>query len=167
MSQLKSMKKVLFWAVMAFALTSCSALKVPVAEIKGNVQDYPYAYVVSTSGVTSSSGVYSNQYGVFGGPTKTINPSEVISGYLMKKGYTILPSISPELADKTLIVTYGFTGRRQLSLFSYASCIIIQMRDAKSHAMIVSCEAEGCGYDETEDILQAIESALNKIFSTQ
>ena len=160
------MKKVLFLAIIAFALTSCGELKIPVAEVTGNVQDYPYVYVVPTSGVTSSSGVYGNEYGVYGGTTKTINPSEVISGYLMKKGYTVLPSISPELADKTLIVTYGYTGRRQLSLFAYASCIIIQMRDAKSHAMIASCEAEGCGSDETDDILQAIHSRIDKNYST-
>ena len=162
------MKKILFLAVIAVALTSCFELKIPVAEVKGNVQDYPYAYVVSTSGVTSSSGVYGNEHGVYGGLTKTVNPLEVISGYLMKKGYTILPSISPELADKTLIVTYGYTGRRRLSLFAYASCIIIQMRNAKSQAMIVSCEAEAGGYDENESvyIFQAINNALNKIFST-
>ena len=44
------MKKVLFGAVMAFALTSCGELKIPVAEVTGNVQDYPYVYVVPTSG---------------------------------------------------------------------------------------------------------------------
>ena len=31
--------------------------------------------------------------------------------------------------------------------------------------MVASCESEGCGEDETEDILQAINSGLNKIFS--
>ncbi|MBR1525412.1 MAG: membrane lipoprotein lipid attachment site-containing protein [Prevotella sp.] len=161
------MKRLLFFAAIVLTLTGCSALKVPTAEIKGNVLDYPYAYVIPTSGVTSSSGVYGNQYGVYGGSTKTINPSEVISGYLMKLGYTVLPSVSPELAEKTLIISYGYTGRRQLSLFSYASCIIIQMRDAKTHNMVASCEAEGCGEDETADILQAIYKGLDKIFSKQ
>ncbi len=31
--------------------------------------------------------------------------------------------------------------------------------------MVVSCESEGCGEDETDDILQAINSGLNTIFS--
>ena len=117
-----------------------------------------------TSGVTSSSGVSENIWGVYGGQTKTINPSEVISGYLMKIGYTPLPNITEELVEKTLVVSYGYTGRRQLGLFAYASCIIIQMRDAKTHEMVASCEAEGCGDDETDDILQAIYSGLNAIF---
>ena len=30
--------------------------------------------------------------------------------------------------------------------------------------MVASCEAEGCGSDETDDILQAIYSGLNAIF---
>lgn len=57
------------------------------------------------------------------------------------------------------------TGRRQLGLFAYASCIIIQMRDAKTHQMVASCESEGCGSDETDDILQAIHNGLNTIFA--
>lgn len=83
----------------------------------------------------------------------------------MKKGYTPLPSITEQLADKTLVVSYGYTGRRQMGLFSYASCIIIQIRDAKTHQIVASCEAEGCGADETDDILQAIYSGLDSIFS--
>lgn len=162
------MKRLLFFIFTAMTLTGCGAmLKVPTADIKGNVNAYVYAYVIPTSGVTSSSGVYGNQYGVYGGSTKTVNPSEVISGYLMKKGYTVVPSVTPDLAERTLIVSYGYTGRRQLSLFSYASCIIVQMRDAKTHEMVASCEAEGCGSDETEDILQAIYSGLNSIFAEQ
>ena len=127
---------------------------------------YNYVYVIPTSGVTSSSGVYGNQYGVYGGSTKTVNPSEVISGYLMKKGYTTLPSVDPNLAENTMIVSYGYTGRRQLSLFSYASCVIIQFRDAKTHELVATCEGEGCGEDETADILQAIYSALGVIFTS-
>ena len=151
-------------------LASCRSLKAPQTTIAADLRNYPYAYIMPTSGVTSSSGVYGNLYGVYGGATyggatKTINPAELITGDLMKRGYTILPSVSPELAEKTLIVSYGYTGRRQLSAFSYASCIIIQMRDAKTHKMVASCEAEGCGEDETADILQAITTALDNIYT--
>ena len=114
------MKQFLFVMATACILTGCSVLNVPTADVKGNVYKYNYVYVIPTSGVTSSSGVYGNQYGVYGGSTKTVNPSEVISGYLMKKGYTTLPNIDPNLAENTMIVSYGYTGRRQLSLFSYA-----------------------------------------------
>lgn len=159
------MKRLLFIVVTACILTGCGVLHVPTADVKGNVYKYNYVYVIPTSGVTSSSGVYGNQYGVYGGSTKTVNPSEVISGYLMKKGYTILPSVDPNLAENTMIVSYGYTGRRQLSLFSYASCVMIQFRDAKTHELVATCEGEGCGEDETADILQAIYSALGVIFT--
>lgn len=159
------MKRLLFIVVTACILTGCGVLHVPTADVNGNVYKYNYVYVIPTSGVTSSSGVYGNQYGVYGGSTKTVNPSEVISGYLMKKGYTILPSVDPNLAENTMIVSYGYTGRRQLSLFSYASCVMIQFRDAKTHELVATCEGEGCGEDETVDILQAIYSALGVIFT--
>ena len=162
------MKKLLLLIVIPLLLTGCGVLlSAPTADIKADVYKYNYVYVIPTSGVTSSSGVYGNQYGVYGGATKTVNPSEVISGYLMKKGYTTLPNIDPNLADNTMIVSYGFTGRRQLSLFSYASCVMIQFRDAKTHELIAKCEGEGCGEDETADILQAIYNALGVIFTSQ
>ena len=156
------MKKILSLIVIALVMTSCYTLNAPVTQYKGNLYNYSYVYVVPTAAVTSSSGVYVGQYG--GYETKTISPSEAISGYLMKKGYTSVPSVTEEIADRTLVVSYGYTGRRSLGLFTYASCIIIQMRDAKTHEIVVSCESEGCGSDETEDILQAIHSGLNKIF---
>ena len=165
MNIITTMKQFLFVMATACILTGCSVLNVPTADVKGNVYKYNYVYVIPTSGVTSSSGVYGNQYGVYGGSTKTVNPSEVISGYLMKKGYTTLPNVDPNLAENTMIVSYGYTGRRQLSLFSYASCVMIQFRDAKTHELIATCEGEGCGEDETADILQAIYSALGVIFT--
>ena len=160
------MKRLFFCALVAmFAFAGCGVmLNAPVASVKNNLYKYNYVYVVPTSAVTSSSGVSENIWGVYGGQTKTVSPSETISGYLMKVGFTPVPSVTEELADKTLVVSYGYTGRRQLGLFAYASCIIIQMRDAKTHEMVASCEAEGCGDDETDDILQAIYSGLNAIF---
>lgn len=156
------MKKFFLLVIVSISLTSCGiALKVPTAVTNGNPYNYTYVYVIPTAAVTSSSGVYDG----YGGMTRTISPSEVISGYLMQMGYTPIPSVTEDLADKTLIVSYGYTGRRQLGLFAYASCIIIQMRDAKTHQMVASCESEGCGSDETDDILEAIHNGLNTIFA--
>lgn len=160
------MKRIFIILTSVLLLVGCKTLlKAPTTDIKGNIYRYNYVYVIPTSGVTSSSDVYGNQYGVYGGGTKTVNPSEVISGYLMKKGYTTLPNVDPNIADNTMIVSYGYTGRRQLSLFAYASCVMIQFRDAKTHELVATCEGEGCGEDETDDILQAIYSALGAIFT--
>lgn len=160
------MKKILTLFIVALSLTSCRlVLNAPIVQRHSSLYNYAYVYVVPTAAVTSSPGVYGGQYGVYGGATRTISPSEVIGGYLMKKGYTPIPSVTDDLADKTLVVSYGFTGRRKLGWFAYASCIIIQMRDAKTHQIVASCESEGCGSDETYDILQAITSGLNAIFT--
>ena len=145
-------------------MAGCYTLQVPTTSNSGKLQNYPYVYVIPTSGVSGSSGVYGNQYGVYGGQTTTTNPSEVITGYLMKQGFTILPEITPELQSKTLIASYGHTGKRQLSLFSYSNIVLIQFRDAKTHELVASSEAEGCGSDEAQDILQAIIRALDALF---
>ena len=65
------------------SMTGCYTLQVPTTSNSGKLQSYPYVYVIPTSGVSGSSGVYGNQYGVYGGQTTTTNPSEVIAGYLM------------------------------------------------------------------------------------
>jgi len=146
-------------------LTSCSyTLNVPIRTINGSLTDYSFCYVVPTSGVAGSSGVYGNQYGVYGGATKTTNPSEVISGYLMKKGYTILPEVKPEFSEKTLVVSYGYVGKRQLFL-AYSQIVLVQFRDAKTYDLVASCEAEGCGETEADDIAQAINRALEALFN--
>lgn len=160
------MRKIFFLFVAVLLTANIMAERT--ANVIGNLNNYKYFYVVPTSGVTSSSGAHGSVYGgsygisgnVYSGATKTIVPSDAIGGYLMQHGYNLLSSVVPEKADETLIVTYGYIGRRQLSTFSYASCIIIQMRNAQTQDLVASYETEGCGSDETEDIHLAIQSAL-------
>ena len=157
------MKRLLLIPLIMLMTISVFALKDPVATINSDLSGYKYAYIIPTAGVTSgSSFVYGGKFiGIYGGGnTKTINPSEVIRGYFMKLGFTILPSINPDLAEQTMIVSYGYTGKRYITLFSYASGIIIQMHNAQTNELLASFEAEGCGFDETEDISQAMYSAL-------
>lgn len=146
------------------SMTSCYTLQVPTTSNSGKLQNYPYVYVIPTSGVSSNSGVYGNQYGVYGGQTTTTNPSEVIAGYLMKRGYSILPEVTPNLQSSTLIVSYGRTGKRRLSLFFNSEIILIQFRDAQTQQLVASSEAEGCGDNEAQKVSQAIMRALNALF---
>ena len=143
-------------------------LKAPRVVINGNLSKYKYAYVMPTGSLTSNSGMYGsaytdtygNSYWMYGGPTTSINPSETIRGYLMKMGYTILSQIDAQSINKTMIVSYGYTGRRALSFSAYASCIMIQILDAKTHDIVATYETEGCGSNEADDILQAIYTAM-------
>ena len=72
---------------------------------------FKYAYISPTKELTSSTGsTYGGQYGIYGSSTtKSVNPSDVIAGILIQKGYVILPELNPELAKETLIVNYGET----------------------------------------------------------
>ena len=155
------MKKLFALFAACLIVASMMGQNAATAKVIGNFADYDYYYVVPTTGITSSSAVVGSSHGVYGGATKTVVPSDVISGYLMQNGYNTAYTISPEIADRTLAVTYGHTGRRQLGPFSYASGIIIQMRNAKTQDLVATFEAEGCGTDETEDIYKAIYKALN------
>ncbi len=165
------MKKLLTFLVcliISSCMISSHATKIIV---HGNLNKYVYAYVIPTSGVTSCSGgegyVFGNHLtGVYGGayegPTRTINPSEKISGILMKMGFTILPNISPEFASSTMIISYGFLdGVRGDMIDPYSATIMIQFRDAKTQELMASYETTGYGNNDSESISDAITAAMN------
>ncbi len=157
------MRKVIALVIAAMAFCSCSVPVAPNHIKNGSVRDYTYAYIIPTSTITSSQQMaFGNSY--VAGPSSSVNPSEVIAGYLMKEGYSVLPSINPELADKTLVASFGYVGRRGFGFDSYATIIIVQFRDARTHELVESCEAEGVGQTEADDYLIAIKTALNVIF---
>ena len=107
---------------------------------------------------------YGGQYGIYGSSTtKSVNPSDVIAGILIKQGYIILPELKSELANETLIVNYGESGRRNRGL-GYTIEVTIQFSSAKTNEMICSCTAEGQGETEADDIRQAIRRALSSLF---
>ena len=150
-----------------FSVAVMASLKMPAAKVVGNLSDYTYFRVVSAGGVTADGpsgsvgfGGPLGFYGVSGGSTKTVVPSDAIIGYLMKHGFNVISSIPDNIADKTLIVSYGYAGGRRLSLDTYASDVIIQMRNAVTQELVATFEAEGGGANEADCILQAINSAM-------
>lgn len=88
---------------------SCATLRPVTLTQKDSILDYQYIYITPTAAVNSTSGgVYGGSYGVYGATsTKTADPASLISGYFLKKGFTRLPELTPELLDKTLVVNYG------------------------------------------------------------
>ena len=108
--------------------------------------------------------MYGNRYGVYGsGQTKTINPSDVISGLLIKRCFVRLPELNPELANQTLIVNYGESGRRNVNL-GYSIEVTIQFLSAQTNEPICICTAEGQGSTEADDIRIAITRALEALY---
>ena len=74
-----------------------------------------------------------------------------------------MTELKPELADKTVIVNYGESGRRSLNL-GYTIEVTIQFVSYKSNELICTCTAEGQGETEADDIRKAINRALTALF---
>ena len=153
---------------------ACAPLKAPVVSLRSPVivkkcpiEAFKYAYITPTKELTSGMGyAYGVQYGVYGSTvTKSINPSDVIAGILIQKGYVILSDLNPELAKETLIVNYGESGRRDLYPGAYTIEVTIQFISAYTHEIFCSCTAEGLGATEADDIRLAITRALDGLFS--
>ena len=162
---MNTIKKILFVVCSILILGSCAPLRLPVIVKNAPIETFKYAYISPTKELTSSSGgTYGGQYGIYGSSTtKSVNPSDVISGVLIKEGFIILPELKSELSNETLIVNYGESGRRNRGL-GYTIEVTIQFISAETKQMICSCTAEGQGETEADDIRQAIRRALEGLF---
>ena len=108
------MKKVLLFFVVAI-FTACSTLRPVTYSVQPTLLNYKYVYIMQTGSVTGSSEMYALDNGVIlGGTTNTINPTDIMSGYLMQRGYTVLPRLDEKKLSETLVVSYGETGQRSM-----------------------------------------------------
>jgi len=147
--------------IISFWISSCTSLR-PATSIKnGGIDSYTYIFISPTNSLTSSSGA--TIVGQYYSSSKTVNPSDVITGILSKKGFIRLPELKPELAEQTLIVNYGESGTRNTGLGGYTIEVTIQFISAKSSSLIFSCTAEGQGETEADDIRQAITRCLDEL----
>lgn len=147
--------------IFSLIIFGCVSLR-PATSIKyGSLDTCKYFYITPTNSLTSSSGgTISGQYY---SSSKTVNPSDVITGILIKDGLIRLPELKPELTDHTLIINYGESGRRNTGLGGYTIEVTIQFISAKTSSLICSCTAEGQGTTEADDIRQAITRCLNEL----
>jgi hypothetical protein len=148
--------------ISSILIFSCAPLK-PVTIIKNSsAENYKYIYISPTNSLTSSSGAtYGGQYY---SSSKSVNPADVITGILTKEGFIRFPELKNELANQTLIVNYGESGRRNRGL-GYTIEVTIQLVSAKTNELISSCSAEGQGETEADDIRQAIIRCLSSLLN--
>lgn len=161
------MKTISFLAIFiaSIILSGCASLKPPVTTKIETTDKYKYIFISPTNSLTSGSGAtYAGQYY---SSSKTVNPSDVIAGILSKEGFIRLPELKPELADETLIVNYGESGRRNIAggLGGYTIEVTINFISAKTYKEVCSCTAEGIGSTEADDIRKAITRCLGSLFS--
>lgn len=142
-------------------LSSCGSLKAPTIHQFNSIDGYRYVFITPTAELTSSTGVaYAVGNGLYGNTSKTINPSDVISGVFLKNGFIRLPELKPDLLDQTIVVNYGESGRRN----GYTIEVTIQILSAKSSEPICICTAEGQGETEADGVRIAINRALTPLF---
>jgi len=164
------MKTIKFLAIIlaSILINSCAPLKTATVIKNDKIEEYKYLFISPTGNLTSSTGgVYGGNYGVYGSTTsKSVNPSDVITGILTKEGFIRLPELKTELTGETLIVNYGESGRRNRGL-GYTIEVTIQFISAKSNTLVCSCTAEGQGETEADDIRQAITRCLSGLLSKE
>ena len=162
------MKKIVLFLA-AIVLTACGALKPTTCSVQPTFYKYRYVYIMPTGSVTGSTGVYTSYVDnrVHGGVTRTTNPSDRMSGYLMQKGLTILPQLDEAKKAETLVLSYGETDHRDVGFLwlSTSTGIIIQFRDAQTNDLIASAEAEDYGSTEADNVRYALRKALDAIFA--
>ncbi|WP_294427363.1 hypothetical protein [uncultured Treponema sp.] len=158
------MKKYFFilFSIFVLSFTSCVTLKDAEVTKTKDIREYKYIIVNSTETLNSSFGatVYDGGYFSTG---KSVNPGDVISGYLIKKGFIILKEKENDLIDKTLIVNYGESGRRDV-FWGYTTEVTIQFLTANTNEVVCVTTAEGIGDTEADDIKKAIARALDAVF---
>jgi hypothetical protein len=134
----------------------------PATSVKNaSIEGYKYIYVSPTNSLTSSSGFAIN--GDLHSITQTVNPTDLITGIFIKEGLIRLPELKPELAEETIIINYGQSGKRNTGLGGYTLEVTIQLISAKTSTLVCSCTAEGQGLTEADDIRQAITRCLNEL----
>ena len=159
------MKRLKFFiAIIAGVLiTSCGVtLLAPTIKINVPLSGYKYFYVTPTEEKTSTSGYIYN--GIGSSTTHSVNPADIITGCLVKRGFTRVPELKEEHLDRTFVVNYGETGRRQASLFAYTIEVTLQFIAADTHEVLCVSTAEGCGSTESDDVRLAINRAIEAIF---
>ena len=153
--------------MLVISLSGCATLEEPKIKKSDDVKKYKYVAISNTASLSSGSGtVFGNQYGVYGGTTiKSINPGSVIEGILLKKGFTSINEIKPEITNKTMIVKYGQSGRRDVAggLGGYTLEVTISFINAKTYENVYTCTAEGQDFTEADDIREAITRCLSGI----
>ena len=96
-------------------MCGCASLHPVSVNYHSPIDTYRYVYITPTSSLSSGTGSVYNGYG--SSTTKSVNPGDIISGYLIKKGYIIVPQIQPEYASQTLIINYGVLVLKDHSIY--------------------------------------------------
>lgn len=141
--------------VLLLLLAGC-ALNPPIYTQLGRLDQFQFVLIgesVSITSLRSSGGSAS---------TRSVNPSQLIEGILLKKGLVKVSGPTPNTAGKLLLARFGISARRDIAggLGGYAQEVTISLIDAESMKPIFTCTAEGIGATEVDDIREAITNCM-------
>lgn len=148
------------------ALSSCSVAKYSQFHQNKTLDGYHYFYVNETSSLTSGHGlVLGGSYGIGGGSTSnSVNPADVITGYMVKHGFVRVASDDEKHINQTIRITCGESGRISYGLGSSALEMTIQFIDASNEEIILTSTAAGFGETLGDDVRIAIKHCMENIF---
>lgn len=157
--------KIILFVLIPLMFVSCVTLE-PVSVTRNaplySLYNYTYFYITPTeTKVSGYGGIYGN-FALY--ESKSTNPADVISGYLIKRGMVRLPEVKSDLLEKTMIINYSETGRRQTSLGGYTIEITLQVLSAKTNEVLCVITGEGKGSTEADDIRIAINRCLDEMY---
>lgn len=94
--------------------------------------------------------------------TRSFDPDDAIAGVLLKHGISRIYEAPKTNLDKTLLITWGVSGSRNIGMLgAYSQEITILMRQADNSEVVYKCTAEGIGSTEADDIREATNSCLS------
>ena len=159
------MKQFLSILVCVLALCGCATSKYSSVNRAAPIEGYKYFYVLGTNELVSidTSVGLADEFGNASTSTyiNSLNPADVIGGYLMKKGFIRAPRLDQGQANKTLLVSYGESGHHWLDVPE----VTIQFIDASTHELVAATTAAAGGVgDDSYKLRKAILKSLKNLF---
>lgn len=143
-------------------LTGCVTLRPAIIQMNKDIRAYSHVYIPATQTLESSIGI--PVAGMIFPYSQSVNPRDVIAGAFSKRGFIVLHKIDERFIPKTLIASFGESGRRNVGLGGYTIEVILQLVSAETGELVATARAEGCGSTEADDIKKAINRALEALF---
>ena len=148
--------------------TSCLSVAPTSISRNGSLEGYRYFYVTPTAERSSVNGdtwgTRGNTYGTT--TSSSVNPADLIAGYLMGRGYVRVPEVKKEDAAQTMVINYGDGNMREGVFFDQRAVeVTIQILNGQTNGLICVCKAEEKSNNEAKATRRAIEKALNEIFN--
>lgn len=166
---MKSLYGFLLLGLVALLCGCASSAPVCISRGTDSVRNYKYVYVAPTEGYSLSTDIGSvvttnpaTSMAMYTSSTvtQTANPSTIIKGWAIKKGYVVVYDIRPEFAEQTMIITCAETNRRSLGggiIEMTAQCV-----SAKTYQIICVYSAESYGWGSEPN---RVKNAVNKCMS--